>query len=510
MALSLERPAPRAGFWHHVLAIVRGWPWRLLATLGSIALLLGLALGYYQASSRPATLVVDGATRTWHTHQRLVGGVLDEAGITLGADDVVIPAPGSPWQPGQAIVVEHAFPVTVQADGRTVRFSGRPRTVLEVLARAGVVLRPADDVYVNEYLVPESAYADQYALRRLLSAQIVARHLASPLPPVSTLTVTVVRAVSIQVRDGGLEMELRTTAATAGQALEEAGLRLYRADRIYPPLDTAVSPGLRLSISRGITVRVAADGRAYDTRTHAGTVADLLREEGVAVGEQDLVSPPPETPLQPGMAIRVVRVTTREVGLQSAIPFEIRQQADPDMELDERRLQPGQEGVLEALTRITYEDGREVRREFLGERVVREPVDQVLYYGTRIVVRTLDTPYGTIEYWRKVRVLATSYFPSTCDKDPSDPTYGITYTGKRATRGIVAVDPRYIRLHTRMYVPGYGLGAAEDIGGKIKGRHIDVCFDDADWGKGLWDTHYVDVYLLTPVPPPERIPWIIP
>jgi hypothetical protein len=61
-----------------------------------------------------------------------------------------------------------------------------------------------------------------------------------------------------------------------------------------------------------------------------------------------------------------------------------------------------------------------------------------------------------------------------------------------------------------MYVPGYGLGAAEDTGGKIKGLHIDVCFDDADMGKGLWDTHYVDVYLLTPLPPAHRIPWILP
>jgi 3D (Asp-Asp-Asp) domain-containing protein len=61
-----------------------------------------------------------------------------------------------------------------------------------------------------------------------------------------------------------------------------------------------------------------------------------------------------------------------------------------------------------------------------------------------------------------------------------------------------------------MYVPGYGFGAAEDIGGAIKGMHIDVCFDDADWGKGLWSTRYVDVYLLTPVPPEHKIAWILP
>jgi uncharacterized protein YabE (DUF348 family) len=510
MALSLERSDPKAGFLNQGIAIVRGWPWRLLATLGSVAVLLGLAIGVYQASARPATLTVDGTTFTLRTHQRLVGGVLREAGISLGPGDQVTPALDAPWQPDRAIVVERSFPVTVRADGRTVQFYGRPRSLLEVLSRAGVALHPADDVYANGTMVSESAYSDEMALRWLLGQHIGAWHLAAPTQPASALRVEIVRAVPIFAQDDGLEMELRTTAATVGQALEEAGLRLYRADRVYPPLDTPVNPGLHLFISRALPVRITVDGQSYGTRTWAGTVAELLQEEGLTLDEQDYVAPPVQTLLRPDMAIRVVRVTAIEVGEQSTIPYEKRQEPDPELELDQYRLRPGQEGLLQTVTRITYEDGQEVKREFLGEEVTREPVDEVFYYGTRVVVRTLETADGTIEYWRKLRVLATSYYPGTCDKSPGDPGYGITYTGRRATRGVIAVDPRYIRLHTRMYVPGYGFGAAEDIGGRIRGRHIDVCFDDADRGRGLWDTHYVDVYLLTPVPPPGRIPYIIP
>ncbi len=505
MALPLERPQSSQVI-RQAAAIIGGRPWHLLGVLLGIGLALGLALYGYQVGARIVTLDVDGATRVLHTHQRLVGGVLEEAGLVLGpADELSLPL-DAPWQPGRPIVVRRAYPVTVRADGRTVQFYGRPRSVLEILSRSGIPLQPKDKVYVNRLPIPEAAYADEAALPALLAPIGGA---ASP-SAARALDVEIVRAVPVYVHDDGVETELRTTAATLGAALEEAGLPIYLADRIHPPLDTPASAGLHLYIERAMPVRVTADGRTLDTRTWAVTVGELLQQQGIVLGENDRVEPPLDTPLRPEMAVRVVRVAVVDFTVESPIPYTSRQEADLEMELDHYRLQPGADGVLAAITRVTYEDGREVGRQFLGEQVLRPPQDQVFYYGTKIVLRTLDTPYGTVEYWRKLRVWGTSYYPSTCGKSPDHPEYGITFTGKRATRGIIAVDPRVIPLHTRMYVPGYGLGAAEDTGGKIKGLHIDVCFDDADRGKGLWDTHYVDVYLLTPLPPLHKIPWILP
>lgn len=510
MALSAERPRTADSPLHQVLALLRGWPWRLLIILASSVLLLTLALGGYEASTRTATIVVDGAPFTLRTHHRVVGAVLTQAGLTLGPGDEVTPPLAAPWHPGESIVIQHAVPVTVQADGRAVSFHGRPRSVLEVLVRAGIVLQPNDKVFVNTMPVPEAAYADESALRTLLALQGAPHHLAAPLPAIRPLQVDVVRAVPLYVHDEVATVEIRTTAATLGTALEEAGFRIYRADRVFPPLDTPLTPELHLYISRALPVQVTADGRTYETRTWSKTVQELLQEEALTLGPLDRVTPPLETPLQADMAVRIARVTTWDLVADTPIPYEHFEQADPELELDYFRLQPGLEGIRAEVTRITYEDGQEAVRQFLGEQILREPVDQVFYYGTKIVLRTLDTPYGPVEYWRKLRVWGTHYYPATCGKTPAHPEYGITYTGKRATRGIIAVDPRVIPLHTRMYVPGYGLGAAEDTGGKIKGLHIDVCFDDADIGKGLWETHYVDVYLLTPVPPLSRIPWILP
>ena len=51
---------------------------------------------------------------------------------------------------------------------------------------------------------------------------------------------------------------------------------------------------------------------------------------------------------------------------------------------------------------------------------------------------------------------------------------GTTATGLPVGPGIVATDPSFIPLGTRMTIPGYGEGVAADTGSAIKGNRIDV------------------------------------
>ena len=140
------------------------------------------------------------------------------------------------------------------------------------------------------------------------------------------------------------------------------------------------------------------------------------------------------------------------------------------------------------------------------EWIERQPVTRIVSYGTKIIVRELETADGIVRYWRKIRMLATSYTAATSGKAPDHPLYGITRVGWQAGKGIVAVDPRVVRLLSKMYVPGYGFGAAGDTGGLIKGRRIDLCYDEDSLV--LWNS-WVDVYLLEPVPPADEIPWLL-
>ncbi|NYE57114.1 3D domain-containing protein [Carboxydothermus ferrireducens] len=61
-----------------------------------------------------------------------------------------------------------------------------------------------------------------------------------------------------------------------------------------------------------------------------------------------------------------------------------------------------------------------------------------------------------------------------------------TCSGTWPKYGTVAVDPEVVPLGTKLYIPGYGYGVAEDTGGKIKGNQLDVFFpnreDAVNWG----------------------------
>ena len=65
-----------------------------------------------------------------------------------------------------------------------------------------------------------------------------------------------------------------------------------------------------------------------------------------------------------------------------------------------------------------------------------------------------------------------------CDKDPSDKWYGITASGKKAKWGTIAVDRKVIKMGSTLKIDGFPdtIFRAEDVGGAIKGNHIDVWF----------------------------------
>ncbi|MCL4418121.1 MAG: 3D domain-containing protein [Actinobacteria bacterium] len=71
------------------------------------------------------------------------------------------------------------------------------------------------------------------------------------------------------------------------------------------------------------------------------------------------------------------------------------------------------------------------------------------------------------------KVVATAYYAGGGGLNGD----GVTATGLRARKGIVAVDPRLIPLGTKLYIEGYGQALAADTGGWIKGDRIDLCFD---------------------------------
>ncbi len=62
--------------------------------------------------------------------------------------------------------------------------------------------------------------------------------------------------------------------------------------------------------------------------------------------------------------------------------------------------------------------------------------------------------------------------------------------------GIVAVDPNVIPLGTHMYIEGYGYAVAGDIGGAVKGKHVDVFLPSLQAAEAYGRQKDTKVYLL--------------
>ena len=71
---------------------------------------------------------------------------------------------------------------------------------------------------------------------------------------------------------------------------------------------------------------------------------------------------------------------------------------------------------------------------------------------------------------------------------------GTTATGIPVGWGVVAVDPAFIPLGTRMFIPSYGEGVAADTGSAVRGAMIDVWFPKCTQAEG-WGRRTVTITL---------------
>jgi len=473
-----------------------------LKALVALVFVVGTLAASYQTTLTPVTLVVDDQAQRLHTHQGAVTALLMDTGIALGPEDIITPALDTPLEPGLIVEVQRARPVYISADGHSHLLRTHATSVEMVLEEARVSLGPHDEVKIEGELVAANRSAERISAEL---DQVPRQSPASVVP--EPVRITVHRAIPFTLHEGGRATTLYTTAPTVGETLRRAGLTLYLADGVRPGLGERMSAGLHVYVDCSIPVTVQVDGRTLRTRTHRQRVDEVLADLGLILTGQDYAIPAPDAPLEEDATIRIVRVSERFLIEQDPIPFETVWQADPDLEIDyQRALQEGAPGILERRIRIRYEDGHEVARVLDGEYLAVPPTTKIFGYGSKIIVRTLDTPSGPIEYWRVIRMLATSYSASTAGTPKTSPWYGHTATGMKMRHGIVAVDPRVVALRSQVYVPGYGVGIAGDTGGAVKGQRIDLGYDDDNLV--LW-YRWVDVYLLTPAPPSHRINYLL-
>lgn len=306
-------------------------------------------------------------------------------------------------------------------------------------------------------------------------------------------------------------IKVLTVTGTAGDAIEQAGVKLKEGDELSIAEDIVLAADMQLKIERAFKITLRVDGETKKVKTAGGTTQEVLKKLGILLGSDDIVSPQRDEEIKKGDKITVKRVTYKTYEKTETVPYETKIEYDEKKFYEEVRVkQKGKDGKVVNHYKVTYIDGKKAKTEIVDTDVKKEMKPKIILrgskgslYGGKVydkVISELVPPYRIdldennrpINYKKKITGKATAYCTGT-----------ITSTGRRAQPGVVAVDPREIPYGTKLYIVSsdnryvYGYAIAGDTGGFIHNSTtvVDLYIRGYDACK-QFGRRNVDIYVL--------------
>ncbi len=295
------------------------------------------------------------------------------------------------------------------------------------------------------------------------------------------------KTVHVVVDDslGEVTTTFETTAMRVDSFLEEHNIDyVSEQDVIDVELHDGIDDEMNIHITKAFPVSVTADGETHTLITLPTTVREVLAELCIMPGENDILSVGMDDPVYKDEEIILQRVRTEYETERVETKFEVKYVADSSLVIGETKVeQKGRKGVKEETYEITYVDGKEVERTLYQTETVKKRRDKLIHYGTKLLS---GRPSG-LKYKEKIsRVRAVSYHYGGNPRG----SYGLS-----CEYGTCAVDPDLIPLGSLLYIEGYGYAIANDVGGAIKGKTVDVYMERMEQC-GIWGARWCDVYIV--------------
>ena len=247
---------------------------------------------------------------------------------------------------------------------------------VHMLANAGIAFSPADRVLVNGSPAP----------------------MDSPIQVQGLVTLQLRRAMPVTLVAPNGQITVNTAAFTVGEALREAGVSLFVSDRVEPPVETSVVSGMTVAITPGRELTVRAAGQTVRVRSSAATVGRVLAEAGIPLIGLDSATPSENEALPADGQIRIVRVTESINSAYKVIPYKTELIVTANLQPPAQDVQdPGEVGISLNRTRIRYEDGTEVSRVVESESVIRLPRTRVARSSYWASIQMYATSYHPCE-----------------------------------------------------------------------------------------------------------------
>ncbi len=208
-------------------------------------------------------------------------------------------------------------------------------------------------------------------------------------------------------------------------AVQAAGVVLNERDLVKAWPETDWGWGGEARIYRAQQIAVIDSGKKRLLFSWQATVADVLTEYGIELGEQDQISPSLTTRVQTSDAthpftISITRVLETKVIVKESIPVETTYKDDPTSEKGtEKIVEVGSAGVKAKTYLVRREDGEEVKRTLLSTDIEKAMKKKVILRGTKVVVigtgqatwypsaRAMSASHNSLPRWSKVRVVNT-------------------------------------------------------------------------------------------------------
>jgi uncharacterized protein YabE (DUF348 family) len=266
--------------------------------------------------------------------------------------------------------------VSVYYDGNKKTVATTANTVGDALSKMGVTLGKGD--------VVEPA-ADQ------------------PLSQAVT-NINVYRAYPYVIYDGNKKINTLSGYRSPRKVIEAAGLPIYPEDNVstdrIDEFNSVGSVGQSIHIDRATPVSVTLAGKSFEFRTHTKTVRELFIEKGLEIKPADIVKTSLDTPLTPGMKIVVSRLSQRIITQEQAIEPSARYVTDQTKPEGYSEVKdPGAPGK-KLLSFLVTEDGEsEQARQLLEEKLLVNAKPKIIVVGPSTVKSSNTNTDG----WAKLR-----------------------------------------------------------------------------------------------------------
>ncbi len=281
----------------------------------------------------------------------------------------------------------------------------------------------------------------------------------------------------------GLEIGGVTRCVTVGGLLREQDIVWHEGDFIKPAPDHILKPGELIIVQKSVPFVIEADTRQYNLSHYSFDVKEVVRAAGISLEPLDKVIGTINKEKTP-VRLAVIRVKRELLELDEVIPFERQQVLEPQLKKGETKLvQQGENGLIRRVMLVQKENGLETGQFVINTETLKAVVPEITALGTKGT--QVVSSRGTFKPRKMMTLQATAYTH----------TGNTTFTGVYPRIGTIAVDPTEIPLGSKMWVDGYGFGIAQDTGGMIKGKIIDL-FMETEKECLRWGRREVNVYIL--------------